>query len=177
MYVRNYSPQQNQSAKEESIKSENPMDSNQISIEPKEAPQTETGKNDGDSITVTTPIFGENGIKRQPLRRRKIPKKPSEHGKSPENSETPPCGTEPVIPFIAPGEPPHGCELPPSKTDKEHHHQPHNEMCSHRTKTVGCFSTEDLLLGGLILLLINNEANDDILLILAFIFISGLDFR
>ena len=136
-----------------------------------------TSVEEASDSTIAVPVFGSSGISRQPLRRRKIPKKTEEHGKSPQNSENQHPQSDPLYPFICSGEPPaadtrvHNTEPAPQPKPCE---SKHNQPSSHR-KTLGCLSTEELLLGGLILLMLNDHASDDILLILAFLLVSDLD--
>ena len=122
------------------------------------------------------PAFGSSGIPRQPLRRRKIPKKTEEHGKSPQNGEKAPTQSEPLYPFICSDEPPDTgnriCNAEPPKPEPCENKR--KQSPSHR-KPFGGLSTEELLLGGLILLMLNDHASDDILLILAFLLVSDLD--
>lgn len=122
---------------------------------------------------VTERNFGQNGIPRQPLRRRRLRIPTTE-------VESPPS----VTPKIEP-EPTHQSNSI-QNTDKDIF-----EMCAdigsfdsqcscgvpliknaHDAVNTG-ISTEDLLLGALLLLLINDHTNDGILLILGFIFITG----
>ena len=54
----------------------------------------------------TAPLFGENGLPRQPLRRRKRPSKSDKYGKSPKNGELPSqngdANSEPLSPIECP---------------------------------------------------------------------------
>lgn len=133
-------------------------------------------------------LFGENGLPRQPLRRRKRPKSSLEHGKSPKNEpvaeQCDDDSSEPLSPlgctYAAPSpvNPKNACgEEQTAKKSREErmpvqdplpcHNEPQKALCR--------FSAEELLLGGLIILLINGQASDDILLILAFLLVSGMD--
>ena len=59
-----------------------------------------TSVEEASDSTIAVPVFGSSGISRQPLRRRKIPKKTEEHGKSPQNSENQHPQSDPLYPFI-----------------------------------------------------------------------------
>ena len=147
--------------------------------EPSEPPST-VENTSAEATTDNAPsaaAFGSSGIPRQPIRRRKIPKKTEEHGKSPQNGEKTPTQSEPLYPFICSDEPPDTgnrvCNTePPPKTEPCENKR--KQSPSHR-KPFGGLSTEELLLGGLILLMLNDHASDDILLILAFLLVSDLD--
>ena len=147
--------------------------------EPSE-PQSTVENTSAEATTDNAPsaaAFGSSGIPRQPLRRRKIPKKTEEHGKSPQNGEKAPTQSEPRYPFICSDEPPDTgnrvCNAePPSKPDPCEIKR--KQSPSHR-KPFGGLSTEELLLGVSILLMLNDHASDEILLILAFLLVSDLD--
>lgn len=122
---------------------------------------------------VTERKFGQNGIPRQPLRRRRLRISTTE-------VESPPS----VTPEIEP-ESPHQSN-PIRNADKDIFETrtdtgSFDSQCScdaPLTKNANDaantgISTEDLLLGALLLLLINDHTNDGILLILGFIFITG----
>lgn len=122
---------------------------------------------------VTERKFGQNGIPRQPLRRRRLRIPPSEVESQPS-----------VTPEIEP-EPPHQSN-PIRNADKDIFEMrtdtdSSDSQCIRDVPLIKNaqdavntgISTEDLLLGALLLLLINDHTNDGILLILGFIFITG----
>ena len=106
--------------------------------------------------------FGEHGIPPQrPLRRRVIKRKPKEE-----------------LPQILDQPAPEGI---PQKTDREKTGESTvstaptrnecNKTADHR------FNTEDLFLGSLLILLVGDHADDDILIMLAFLLFSGFKFK
>ena len=183
MYVRSYGTNPRDSGRdngasvpppEQTVNGEQATDTSSDAIIPETA--------DKPTESEPLPTFGANGMPRQPLRRRKRPQKPSECGRSPQNEASiAPCTEdkgEPIAPLIAPCE--NTAEVPAPCENKEEcktvGHQEHRTDCEPR-KPFGRFSTEDLLLGGLMILLINDHASDDVLLILAFLLISGMHFE
>lgn len=150
---------------------ERPTENAAVAADPEQDTHTEKSERGAE------PDFGSNGIPRQPLRRRKRPHKTAEHGKSPQKEELPliaEAQSEPIAPLISVSDP------PPSRVERN---APDPTACDRhveRTSTArsfGCFSSEDLLLGGLILLLINEGASDDILIILGFLLVTGIEPR
>lgn len=151
-----------------------------------ESPNTIKNEENISEECSTVSVFGEGGIPRQPIRKRKLPKKTLTHGNSPKKDETPTAReaeySEPVAPCLHPWDSPHHCDEPPCATvteratpkAAEHPHPPRHEPHEPR-KPFGHFSSEELFLGGLILLLINDRAGDDVLIILAFLLVSGFD--
>jgi len=109
--------------------------------------------------------FGEHGIPRQPLRRRKLPKRQIPNQQTDAETQCEPEQCEEHSSQPAPtSEPPSECErhaICPAK---------HESPARRRIST---FSSEELLLAGLVLLLVNDRANDDVLLMLGFLLISG----
>lgn len=99
--------------------------------------------------------FGSNGIPRQPLRRRRLPRSPKEQV-APTESRSP-CGQD------EPQNPPEAdCRrlIAEVKEDVER-------------RRFGPFSQDDLLIGGLMLLLLSDRACDDVVLLLGILFLSG----
>ena len=193
MYVRNYGTQPKNASK-----NDEPVDFDQIRFSdeiPKEEQSDErsterktTSVQDESAETVSElpaqSTFGANGVPRQPLRRRKRPQRDAEHGNSPQNDDKTVFSdaekSEPIAPFIPVCETSPTCQetkenkIPsPCAPPLAERHREHSEA----RNPLGCFTGEDLFLGGLILLLINDRASDDILLILAFLLVSGIHFN
>ncbi len=181
MYVRSYSTAPRESSHDGGVATPSHQDTESAPQETPTAP-TEQETKLPDTEKKEVPVFGSNGMPRQPLRRRKRKTKPSECGKSPQKEpdteQCPNIPREPITPLIAP------CEgLHPQDTDCEKKQEclkpPLCDRCdgAKPRSPFGCLSSEELLLGGLIILLINEGAGDDVLLILAFLLISGIRFE
>jgi len=159
------------------------------------AESEQTPENGG---VAETSKFGANGLPRQPLRRRKLPTNAQSRGKSCENNSYPSATTvseppnliapsaEPIMPFISSCDEQKRCEGEQAQRETaacadssaDSCISPSDNRCRNtesrgKNRIFDNFSTEELLLGGLILLLINDRASDDILLILAFLLVSG----
>lgn len=167
------------------------------SAAPQEAPVSETVVQDRDRTATE-----ENGastptelyaIPRQPIRRRKIVRKQTEdrctaleeeEQKCPEHlpcieeRNTHTACDESVCPDHRDKNTENRSTLPPNALSCGH--TPQREQCKSEKaerKNCGAFSTEEMLLGGLIILLMNDGASDDILIILAFLLVSGFSLQ
>ena len=126
-------------------------------------------------------VFGERGIPPQPLRRRKLIKRRISDEISPildgecdiavqreeiterdESSRNIPNPKTPCVSHSDPLSASHHCEERALK-----------HSCTEQPKKDHGFSAEELFLGGLLLLMMGDHANDDILIMLAFLLFSG----
>ena len=180
MYVRSYGASPRENGHDHGVSSASPQESESTPQENTTEP-IEQGISQPNTEKTEASVFGSNGMPRQPLKRRKRKTKPPTCGKSPQTPPIPDQSDniprEPIAPILAPCETVHnhdsGCEKPHECIDPP----PHRCEVSKPKNPLGCLSTEELFLGGLIILLINEGANDDILLILAFLLISGIRFE
>ena len=119
-------------------------------------------KKDETASEENTQNFGEHGIPPQrPLRRRVIKRKPKE--------ELPQILDQPSP---EPQKPNEGCEKTEESTIST------SPMRNEGNKTVDHrFNTEELFLGSLLILLVGDHADDDILIMLAFLLFSGFKLK
>ena len=108
--------------------------------------------------------FGENGIPPQkPLRRRQLKRR---------NAETLPQILESADSSVKQLQ-----ERPPADSDQERKNCEEPSQKHSRQRIDVPFSTEDMLLGGLLLLLIGERAADDVIIALAFLLFSGFKLK
>lgn len=188
MYARNYgATSKNPKIVFEQAQQHAPTDTEKIPIKPEQSSETVSDPERDEPKSDTSPskseknakpkteasdtecdpptLFGEHGIPRQPLRRRKLPNKPKTASQCDIKAQDEAAPTKDIPRHTEPTHEP--------TQDSDRHADCHYKPDSPLRRHISAFSSEELLLAGLILLLINDRGNDDVILMLGFLLVSG----